>query len=203
MQTIKKPFYKTFRFYLCIILAIGILFGVLLLVAIEINAKRLNVPEPADALIVLGAQVYHDGAPSPALKRRLHLALTLYEEGYAGKIITTGAQGGNEPMPEADAMKAYLVANGVPADAIFCDPDSYNTIQNITNAKAIMDQERLQTAIVVTSDYHLWRTLSVCRDLDLPATGAGSQNAETWPQAVRNCLQETLSWVKYLLQKLL
>lgn len=170
-----------------------------LLASVVCNAKRLNAPEPADVLIVLGAQVYRDETPSPALKRRLDVALALYQQGFAGKIITTGAQGDNEPMPEARAMKNYLVANGVPEDAVFCDPDSYNTIQNIGNAKTIMEAQGLASAIVVTSDYHLWRALSICKDFGIPATGAGSKNAETWPMAVRNCLQETLSLMKYRL----
>jgi len=190
---------KGWRFYLVLFVLICGLLGGSLFTAVAVNASRLNAPEPADALIVLGAQVYSSGAPSPALKRRLDVALSLYEQGYAGKIITTGAQGWNEPMPEAYAMKNYLVNLGVPEQDVFCDPDSYNTTQNITNAKAIMDAQGLRTAIVVTSDYHLWRALSVCRGLGIPATGAGSQNAETMHMTIRNLVQETMSWVKYVL----
>jgi len=189
---------KSWRFYLAVAVSVCALLGGALFVAVVVNASRLNAPEPADVLIVLGAQVYRSGAPSPALKRRLDVALSLYQRGYAGKIITTGAQGSNEPMPEADAMKIYLVEHGVPEEDVFCDPDSYNTIENITHAKAIMDAEGLKTAIVVTSDYHLWRALSVCKGLGIPATGAGSKNAETWPMVVRNLVQETVSWVKYI-----
>jgi len=203
MQAKKRPFHKKLRFYLLLLLAAGILFEMFLLSSIVVNAQRLNAPEPADAIIVLGAQVYRSGAPSPALKRRLDLALSLYEKGLAGAIITTGAQGSNEPMPEAHAMKNYLVANGVPEDAVFCDPHSYNTMENITNAKAIMDAQGFLSAVVVTSDYHLWRTLSICKDVGVIATGAGSKNAETMRVAIRNCVQETVSWVKYIVTKVI
>jgi len=201
MRVKKKPLFKNWRFYLCLVIALCTLFGVFMLTSIIINARRLNAPEPADAVIVLGAQVYSDGSPSPNLKLRLDLALALYQQGFADKIITTGAQGDDEPMPEADMMKAYLVAHGVPDEAVFCDPASYNTVQNITNAKAIMDREMLRTAIVVTGDYHLWRALSICADLGISATGAGAQSPDTPLWNVRNYLRETLSWVKYLLQK--
>jgi uncharacterized SAM-binding protein YcdF (DUF218 family) len=203
MQTTRRPFYQKPRFYLLSALAIGVVFGLFLLVSVVVTAKRLNAPEPADTLIVLGAQVYRSGAPSPALKRRLDLAAALFEQGYAATIITTGAQGSNEPMPEADAMKNYLVAKGVPESAVLCDPHSYNTVENITNAKAIMDENGLETAIIVTSDYHLWRTLSICKDVGIPATGAGSQNAETLRVAIRNCLRETVSWIKYVYMKVI
>ncbi|MCL1963667.1 MAG: YdcF family protein [Firmicutes bacterium] len=172
----KRPFFKKWRFCLCLIVTGCTLFGAFLLTSVIINAKRLNAPEPADVMTILGAQVYADGVPSPWLASRLELALTLYAKGYAGKIITTGAQGSDEPMPEAEMMKAYLVANGVPREAVYCDPASYDTIQNITNAKAIMDARGLRTAIVVTSDYHLWRALSICKGLGLPATGAGARS---------------------------
>ena len=201
MQTKKKPIFKNWRFYLCLIITACVLFALFLLTSVIINAKRLNAPEPADVMIILGAQVYADGTPSPNLKLRLDLALKLYEEGYAGNIITTGAQGTDEPMPEAEMMKAYLVANGVPEEAVFCDANSYNTIENITNAKTIMDVEGFQTAIVVTGDYHLWRTLSICDDLGIPATGAGAESPDTPLWNVRNVLRETLSWVKYLSQR--
>ena len=199
MKEKSKPFFKKWRFYLSLIVAIGILFGVFLTTSIVVNAKRLNAPVPADVLIILGAQVYSDGTPSPNLLLRLDLALSLYAEGYASTIITTGAQGSDEPMPEADRMKAYLVENGVPEEAVFCDTASFNTKQNTANAKTIMDREGFQTAIVVTSDYHLWRMLSICKDLGIDATGAGAESPDTPLWNVRNVLRETLSWVKYLI----
>ena len=188
---------KILTLFLRAVLPVCLLLGGSLFLSVAVNASRLSRPEPADALIVLGAQVYEDGTPSPALKRRLNASLSLYREGYASAVITTGAQGRNEPTPEAFAMKRYLVEQGVPEEAVFCDPDSYNTIENITHAKAIMDENGLSSAIVVTSDYHLWRALSVCGDLGIPATGSGSKNAETWPVALRNLAQETVSWIKY------
>lgn len=196
----KKPIRKVVKMLLLPVIAAVLAFSGLF-AAVVIQAGRLSAPVPADAIIVLGAQVGPDGAPSQALKRRLDLALSLYLEGFAPLIVTTGAQGGNEPMPEAYAMRDYLVANGVPETAVECDPDSYNTTQNIENAKALMDARGATSAIVVTSDYHLWRALSICGDFSIPASGAGSQNALTRRMILRNFAQETLSWVKYTLTR--
>lgn len=181
------------------LLGVAVTLEAALFTAVAVQAGRLNNPKPADVMIVLGARIYEDASPSPALQRRLDLAFSLYDEGYAGAVITTGAQGEDEPMPEADAMRAYLVAQGIPEGAVFSENASFNTAENLQNAQAIMEAQGFETAIIVTSDYHLWRALSMCGDIGLPATGAGSQNALTWPVRIRNMLQETLSWVKYAL----
>jgi len=176
-----------------------VLAGAALLGFVVSGGRRLNAPEPADALIVLGAQVYPSGELSLRLKGRLDLALSLYGQGYADTIIVCGAQGPDEPMPEADAMRDYLIANGMPGEAILCDRNSYNTTQNITNARAIMEAEGLETAVIVTSDYHLRRALAVAGDLGVPATGAGSKRAETMAVHARSVVREMMSWVKYAL----
>lgn len=156
---------------------------------------------PADAMIVLGAGINEQGLPKPMLERRLNRAAELYEAGYAPVIIVTGAKGKDEPISEARSMKTYLLAKGLPPEAVIEEDASYNTRQNLAYAQMIMEERGLVMAIVVSSDYHLWRALSICRDLGLSATGAGAQNALTRKQALVNCAQETLSWLKYLVTR--
>lgn len=184
-------------FYALLLLALAITVEIVLFIAVVITAGKLDDPRPADAMIVLGAGINMEGRPKSTLQYRLDRAAALYHEGYAPVIITTGAQGDDEPMPEAYAMRDYLVEKGVPEDAILCDPASYNTRENLENAKVLMDGNGLQTALVVTSDYHLWRTLHIAEDIGLEASGAGARNARTWFYAAQNCARETLSWIKY------
>lgn len=174
---------------------------IVLFICVVAAAKGLDAPQPADAMIVLGAGINMEGMPKSTLQYRLDRAVELYERGYAPVIIMTGAQGDDEPMPEAYAMRDYVVARGVPESAVRCDPDSYNTRENLENAKAILEAEGLETALVVTSDYHVWRALRLAGDLGIQASGAGAQNAKTWMYAVRNIARETLSWIKYALTR--
>lgn len=197
----KRPLWRRWWFYPALLAMILALLEIALLAAVVINADRLDAPAPADALIVLGARIYADGSPSPALERRLNRALDLYQAGYAPLIITTGAQGDDEPMPEGDAMRRYLVERGVPEDAVLAEVESTSTMENLENAKAMLDARGLSSAVIVSSDYHLWRALSMAKDIGLEATGAGSQNALTLRVQVRNCLQETVSWMKYVLTR--
>lgn len=184
-------------FYVLLLVVIGLLIEVGLYIGVVTTAQRMDDPQPADTMIILGAGINEEGFPRSTLQYRLDRALELYAQGYAPAIIVTGAQGDDEPMPEAYAMRDYLVQRGIPESAVYCDPDSYNTKENLANAKAIMDAEGMETALVVTSDYHLWRALHLAEDLGISASGAGAKNASSTYYAVRNSIRETLSWIKY------
>ena len=148
------------------------------------------------AIIVLGAQVKADGEPSVQLSLRLEAALAEYEKNPR-IIVVCGAQGGDEPRPEGDVMRDWLLERGVPADDVRAETDSRNTRQNLENAAALLAPETSVT--VVTSDYHLPRALAMARDTGLDADGVGSPcRLEYW---MKNHCRELLAWGKYLLEK--
>ena len=164
------------------------------------TSNALPPAEPTEAIIVLGAQVKPDGTLSEMLRRRL---VTARDEYFAHPqlIIACGAQGPTEPMPEGEAMREWLIAQGVPADHVLAETESYNTRENLLNAKALMEERGLRRALVVTSDYHVGRAMDMCRRLDMEAWGAGSPtDAIYWP---KNYTREAMSWVKYWLEELL
>ena len=154
----------------------------------------------SDVIIVLGAQVKEDGTPSVALERRLTAALESY---LADRqlIIVCGAQGGNEPRPEGDVMRDWLLARGVPGEDVIAETDSFNTRENLTYAKAIMESRGLKNALVVTSDYHVARALELCRQVGISAVGKGSPSKLEY--FIKNHFREGLSWVKLWLENLL
>lgn len=158
---------------------------------------RVNAGRSYDAIIVLGAQVREDGRPSEALRRRLSLALNRYLDRPV-PIICCGAQGRREPMPEGAFMCRWLEENGVPPEMLIPECESYDTIENIRFAKALMDGRGLLSALVVTSDYHVPRALAICRRYKLPAIGAGSPSVrQYW---IKNNAREALAWVKFYLR---
>ena len=148
-----------------------------------------------DAIIVLGAQVKPDGTPSVQLSWRLDKAVTAYEQ-HPVPVVVCGAQGGDEPMPEAQAMRSYLEEHGIPAEDILEDPDSFNTRQNLTNAqKLLSSRENIRRVLIVTSDYHVPRSMALARDLGYDAAGLGSPcKPEYW---LKNHAREALAWIKY------
>ena len=154
----------------------------------------------SDVIIVLGAQVKADGTPSVALERRLTAALESYRE-KRQIIIVCGAQGGDEPRAEGDVMREWLLAQGVPETDVIAETSSFNTRENLRYARAIMEERGLSQALVVTSDYHVARALTLCRQEGVPATGKGSPSKPEY--FLKNHLREGLSWVKLWAQMLL
>ena len=166
------------------------------------RAKNLPPTENYDAIIVLGAQVKEDGEPSIQLQWRLDAAVEAWKAENT-VIVTCGGQGGNEPAPEAVVMKDYLVAQGVPEEMILTDSVSSNTRQNIRNAAELLDGRGVNKVLIVTSDYHLARAMSLAQDEGLNATGVGSPTRKGILFEAKNYGREALAWVKYWAQKYL
>ena len=167
-----------------------------------VSYREAHVPAPTDydAIIVLGAQVKQDGEASVQLRWRLDKALEMYRLSPC-VVVVCGAQGGVEPRPEAEVMRALLIADGIPADQVYMDTQSMDTRQNMNNAKQILDQLGLTKPLVVTSDYHLPRAMEIAQDAGFTPQGAGSlcrPELEFWFQ---NHGREALAWVKYWLVK--
>ena len=115
--------------------------------------KEYTAPKPdgtTQAIIVLGAQVKPDGTLSLQLQYRMELALEQYRA-HPQVIVVCGAQGGNEPMTEAQAMHDYLVSNGVPEGDILMDDTSFNTRQNLANAQKLLGDD-VKKVLSVTSN---------------------------------------------------
>ena len=161
---------------------------------------HLPAAAESDVIIVLGAQVREDGTPSVALERRLTAAL----ESYTLKrqtLIVCGAQGANEPRAEGDVMREWLLERGVAAEDVVAETGSFNTRENLRNARAIMERRGLSQALVVTSDYHVARALLLCRQEDISATGKGSPAKPEY--FIKNHFREGLSWIKLALETVL
>ena len=154
----------------------------------------------SDAIIVLGAQVKEDGTPSVALERRLTAALESYQADRQ-LVIVCGAQGSNEPRAEGDVMRDWLLARGVPEGDVVAETASFNTRENLTYAKAIMEHRGLTKALVVTSDYHVARALALCRQVGIDAVGQGSPSKPEY--VIKNHFREGLSWIKFWLESVL
>jgi len=163
----KKLTYKTI-FVLFILM--GVIIASIPLSFILYQGKH-STPKKSDVLIVLGCQLWGEN-PSPSLVYRLDKALEVYKEGLTDYIIVSGAQGPDEPMSEASAMKKYLIDKGVDPQIIILEENSFNTYQNIKFSKDIMDEKGFESAIIVTNDFHISRSLMIAKKLGINASGA-------------------------------
>lgn len=153
---------------------------------------KMDKVQKADAILVLGAYVFPDGAVSTILQDRLNKAVELYSSGKAAKIIVSGDHGRKE-YDEVNTMKNYLKGLNIPGRDIFMDHAGFDTYNSIYRARDIFQVKRL---IIVTQKYHLIRAVFVARKLGLDAYGVESDQQSYGRRMVIFQLREIPARVK-------
>lgn len=155
---------------LMILILIIIIFGVNFFVKLSTskfiinkNSKKI---ENVDCILVLGAGVWNE-EPSPMLKDRLDVAIELYNNKKASKIIMSGDHT-KENYDEVNTMKKYAIDKGVADVDIFMDHAGISTYDSIYRAKNIFKADKI---IIVTQKYHLYRSLYIAKSLNIEALG--------------------------------
>lgn len=153
----------------------ALLLGVTNAIVIGEGGKRIVSVEEAqskntDCILVLGASVLPDGTPSGILQDRIDRGVELYFAGVAPKIIMSG-DNGYDHYNEVLAMKNYAISKGVPREDIFCDHAGFSTYESMYRAQSIFGVESM---VVVTQTYHLYRALYTANGLGIDAVGVES-----------------------------
>ncbi len=153
-----------------------------------IKAAR-NQPAPdKDYIIILGCWFRGDGTLTPLLRSRADKAISFWRmqketTGREACIIPSGGQGKNEPMPEAEAIRRYLLEQGVPEERILPEDRSLNTYQNMCFSRELMKGTEGKAAFA-TSSYHVFRSGLWAKRAGLTAEGMGSRTRWWfWPNA--------------------
>ncbi len=141
--------------------------------------------EKADYVLVLGALVNPDGRPSAALAARCDTAKAFLDKHENAKAILCGAKGSNEPIAEAESMYKYLAEKGVDVKRLVMEAGSNNTIQNISNAKKLLDGN--DVVAIVTSDYHLARARMLLKKAGLGDAGIPAPTPHPWQWVSVRC----------------
>ncbi len=185
---------------LFILIALIVCAPVFMAFVVFLLSKRPRNKTNADVIIVLGAKIHPDGTPSNTLKYRLDAAKKAYDQNRAPFIIVTGGQGKDENEPEAWAMKRYLIQTGVAPDRIFEESASGNTIENLRNAKAILQENKWSAAIIATTDYHMDRARLIARRLFIPTGAAPSKPGRRLTTRILAYTREAASWCLLILK---
>jgi len=176
IKKVKPSIFRTIRNIVIALLALVIVPFIILFLLIFNGAKN-TTPQNADTMIVLGCQIWGEG-PSEMLEYRLQNALKLYKRGIAKHIIVSGGQGPDEIITEAKAMKKWFVKNGVSENVIYEEDKSTSTYENLKFSKVIMDKHGFKDAVIVTSDFHVFRSLWLSKRLGFEAKGAPSKTVD-------------------------
>jgi uncharacterized SAM-binding protein YcdF (DUF218 family) len=114
-------------------------------------AYLLDAPQPtphaSDAIVVISGDEQ---------MARFAEGLNLYQQGLGKFLVFSGAAYDNGTS-NADVMRGLAVARGIPDAAILEEPQGEDTWGNAVYTRQVLESHRLQSAILVTSPYHLRR----------------------------------------------
>lgn len=149
-------------------------------IAFHLHAFGLtDYRRPADAILVLGAKVYANGALSEALRERVETGVELYKQGLAPKIIMTGGIDPQNGQSEPLAMKKWAMQGGVPEEAILIDEAGNNTIASIENTRLLMETTEIKKVLAVSHYHHLTRIKLLATKAHVPCYTVPADEGET------------------------
>jgi vancomycin permeability regulator SanA len=119
---------------------------------------------------------------SPMLAARCATAAREWHAGRARQLLLSGTP------EETRAMRAFVGAHAIPADATRVDDGARRTLDNVARARQVFG---LDEVLLVTSDFHLPRALFLARLVGLRATGVA---AERPTRRALPWLREAVSW---------
>lgn len=196
MKAIKKIFLILLR-----ILIIIVILTILLTISINIKmisfSKEYIVTEEeaaklnATCIIVLGASVKANGMPSNMLQDRIEESIVLYNLGASNKLLMSGDHI-NDDYDEVNVMKNYAINKDIPSNNIFMDHAGINTYNSMYRLKNVFEVDK---TIIVTQQYHLYRSIYIARKLGIEAYGVASNPREYSGQFYRD-IREVLARVK-------
>jgi uncharacterized SAM-binding protein YcdF (DUF218 family) len=146
---------RRLRQALGLLLLIAAIVYTVALVMVLVTSQR-DEREPADAIVVLGAAQYN-GRPSPVLRARLDHALALYRDGVSPLVLVTGGVGRGDTTSEALVGRRYLVAHGVPADAVVVEGQGRSTRASMDAVAEWLRGRRLRRVVLVSDPFHMFR----------------------------------------------
>ncbi len=163
-----------------------------------------GTPEEAqtsDVGIVLGAGLWGE-EPSPALKERLDYAIELFNEGtYSHMIVTGGLGTPNARITDAEGAAAYVIAHGVPEDAVTLENSSKDTYENLLFAQRIMKEQGWTTAAIVTHWYHGSRAADMASTLEYDPVRVFTTDTKVMNKRFHEG-REVLAYTKWFIRKL-
>lgn len=112
-------------------------------------------PQKADAIVVFGGGVGESGSPGNSTIERARYAAGLYKAGYAHKIIFSSGYTYN--YNDAENMRLIAFSMGIPVKDIILEQKANSTYENVVYSKKILDENKLNSIILISSPYNMRR----------------------------------------------
>jgi SanA protein len=132
------------------------------------------LPEVDVALVLGAAPIGPEGGPNRYFEYRLDAAAALWRAGKVKYFLVSG-DNRRPDYDEPTAMRAGLIARGVPATAIYRDLAGVRTRDSVLRAKSVFGQQRL---IVVSQGFHAARAVFLARREGIDAWGLAARDVQ-------------------------
>ena len=150
-------------------------------IILSIKAARRIPSFNKDFIIILGCMLRKDGTLTPLLKSRVDKAIEfskLQKENNNKDIIfvPSGGQGKDEIIPEAEAIKNYLLNQGIKSKNILVENKSTSTYENIKfSYKLIKEKNKNPNIAFSTTNYHVFRAGNIATMQKIEIEGIGAK----------------------------
>ena len=134
-----------------------------------------------DFIIILGCQIKKDGSLTNLLKGRVDRAIEFskMQKEKTGKdiiFVPSGGKGDDEIISEAQAMKNYLIEQGIKEENIIMEDKSKNTFENIKFSNNIIKEKKENAKIAFsTTNYHVFRAGCIATSQRILMEGIGAK----------------------------
>ncbi len=191
---------KKFRIIVIIFVVIIIISFLMIEIFIIIGANSNVQEKEVNFVLVLGAGIFPDGRITLTQKNRLDKAYEYIEKHEQVICVVSGGKGKNEPISEAEAMRDYLLSRGVDETRIIIEPKSTSTKENLVFSAKLMQEfypNKQMSVAVVTSDFHIFRSLILAGNSGMDAFGIPSEIS--WRIKINCYMREYLAVINTLL----
>ncbi len=157
-----------------------------------------QIPAQKAALLLGTSPTLADGRSNLYFAHRIRAAAELYRAGKVRYIIVSGdnrKRGYNEP----EAMKAALIAQGIPAERIIPDYAGIRTLDSVLRARSIFEQP---SYIIVSQKFHNERAVYLARAHGIHATAYNAADVKIYAGGFKTRVREYGARIKMYLDLL-
>ena len=167
---IESLIYLTVAYLECVLIAT---------IIIALKSVKRKIEMNKDYMLILGCKIKNDGSLTPLLKGRVDRALDFRNEQLktTGKdliFVPSGGKGSDEIISEAEAIKKYLLEQGIKEKNILVENKSKNTYENIKFSYKLINNKKANIAFA-TTNYHVMRAGLIATKQGFKLEGIGSK----------------------------
>ena len=196
MKVIKRlfiyPLFKLLWASVCLMCILAVISSLFLFIYGRLDTTSYD----EDYLVVLGCGI-NGTEPSQMLIRRLDKAVEYANRNTDCTIIVTGGMGKNEDIPEAEAMKTYLIDKGINPDRIIEETSSTSTTENFKFANMATNGDlQIKSSVFITNDIHIYRANALAKIQGLSVKHLSASTP--WHGIIPSYLRENLALIQMI-----